>query len=121
MSESSRKAAESAIALAEWHAVIDLLRQRIREGAIPSATLGDSFARICLARLSELEKEHDGLRARLEAMASQEQVAWQCRFTNSIGWDRCTQEHHDLVRANPAAWPDYEVRALCVAVPKAAR
>ncbi|WP_121498099.1 hypothetical protein [Pseudomonas aeruginosa] len=39
-----------------------------------------------------------------------------CSFFTSQpgGWLPCSKEHHDMVRANPQAWPGYEVRELAV-------
>lgn len=55
---------------------------------------------------------------RLAEIEAQEPVAWQCRFTNRIGWDWCTREHYAHVRKNQAAGSDYEVRALIAAAPE---
>ncbi|OBY45896.1 hypothetical protein [Pseudomonas aeruginosa] len=36
-------------------------------------------------------------------------------FTSHPGdWHPCSKEHHDMVRADPQAWPGYEVRELAV-------
>ncbi|AGL46368.1 hypothetical protein OFL75_19145 [Pseudomonas aeruginosa] len=29
-------------------------------------------------------------------------------------WGPCSKEHHDMVKANPKEWPDYEVQELYV-------
>lgn len=41
-------------------------------------------------------------------------VAWQSRFIvdGDEGWAPCSREHHEMVRARPSAWKDYETREL---------
>ncbi|MBB3832507.1 hypothetical protein FHR55_000673 [Xanthomonas arboricola] len=46
----------------------------------------------------------------------QEPVYWQSRFSGGV-WGYCTREHHDMVKACPQEWPDYEVRPLYTAPP----
>ncbi|SER37790.1 MULTISPECIES: DNA-directed RNA polymerase subunit alpha C-terminal domain-containing protein [Pseudomonas] len=40
-----------------------------------------------------------------------EPTAWQAGFIGQ-DWSTCSKEHHDMVKQNPAEWPEYQVRAL---------
>lgn len=47
----------------------------------------------------------------LEATHSMEVVGAQSRFAGQE-WAPCSIEHHQMVKATPSDWPDYETRLI---------